>query len=148
MKKAGIRYGTAWHGTLFYGLQNIVDCKRLLESDSSKYAGHRCLRQNGTTVRGVYVTPSKACATGYAIPQNVFKDGAFHRAVLEVDVELSARTRCVNGSYQQWVFPSEAVSIVALWIHCDGGVGKGQTRLSTWDERLELPRRRAEQLMS
>ena len=64
----------------------IPECERLLERDHSKYAGHTCLRQKRKTMRGVYVTPSQACAAGYVISYHVFRDGAYRRVVVKVCV--------------------------------------------------------------
>ena len=99
MKKCGTNYMTAWHGTLWYALRHIVDSGCLLESDSSMHADHRCLWKEGKVMKGVYDTPSKACATGYAILQSIFKDGIFHRVVLEVLVN----TRKKNPLCGPWL---------------------------------------------
>ena len=99
VKKSGTNYVTAWHGTLWYALRHIVDSGCLLESDSSMHADHRCLWKEGKVMKGVYDTPSKACATGYAILQSIFKDGIFHRVVLEVLVN----TRKKNPLCGPWL---------------------------------------------
>lgn len=50
------------------------------------------------------------------------------------------KTHSVDRGYKQWVFPSNEVTLVAVWIHCNVGLNNGEPRLLNWEGELELPR--------
>eukprot|EP00812_Abedinium_dasypus_P000569 NODE_1066_length_1253_cov_1.241235.p1 GENE.NODE_1066_length_1253_cov_1.241235~~NODE_1066_length_1253_cov_1.241235.p1 ORF type:complete len:244 (-),score=25.36 NODE_1066_length_1253_cov_1.241235:255-986(-) len=78
------RWEPAYHGTLWYGLWNILSSGLLLESCSEE-KGH------DFTVAGVYSTPLLEKACYYALPQVLFNDNVYHQLVLELKVFVEER---------------------------------------------------------
>ena len=86
---------------------------------------------------GVYCSPLVDTARGYARPQVLFGDGAFHRPLLELKVDLQRLRRQRQRGGTQWVFPSSAINLRALWVHLNAPPADGEERFNSWDPALE-----------
>ena len=88
-------------------------------------------------VTGVYCTPKLSTAWGYARPQVVFGDGAYHRVILELRVSEAQRKKKRAKGGEQWVFESEDVRVHGVWIGVNMPPSSGEERLSHWDAQDE-----------
>ena len=120
----------AFHGTRWYAVWSILNSKVLLESNN-RDLGHDFWES------GVYCTPEITTARSYGIPHVLFDDGVYYRAMFEVFVDLNRRKRRRSKGGEQWVFPSEAVRVKALWVQPNAPPAPWEWRFITWDEELE-----------
>ena len=120
----------AFHGTRWYAVWSILNSKVLLESNNHAL-GHDFWKA------GVYCSPLMTTARSYAIPHELFGDGVYFRAMFEVCVDLNRRTARRAKGGEQWVFPSEAVRVKALWVQPNAPPAPWEWRFITWDEELE-----------
>lgn len=121
----------ALHGTWWYALWQILTTGMLLEStDESK--GHEF------QIPGVYVTTDRPLAVSYARPQVLFSDDVYYKVMLELRVDMSRKRQRKKTRLEQWVFPPEAVAIVAILVWPGAKVAKGEERLDIWQSDLEV----------
>jgi hypothetical protein len=122
---------TAWHGTRWYALWQIIAAGQLLESNNEG-AGH------DFWCPGVYCTPEYETGRWYARPHILFGDGVYHRAFLELRVDMSRVRRIREKGGKQMVFPGDAVIIRAVWIDVNAPPDRVDCeRFLTWDASLE-----------
>ena len=120
----------AFHGTRWYAVWPILNSKVLLESNN-RDLGH------DLWMPGVYCTPEISTARSYGIPHQLFDDGVYYRAMFEVIVNLNQRKKRRAKGGEQWVFPSEAVRLKALWVQPNSPPATNEWRFITWEEELE-----------
>lgn len=132
--KAEETWEQAFHGTWWYSLWSVLDCGVFLESDD-KALGHDFWEP------GVYCSPMLATGRWYARPQNIFGDGAYHRVLFELRVDPARRKRERQRGGVQWVFPTAAVALHAIWVQVNSPPANGEERVREWEAELEmLPR--------
>ena len=134
--EAGPTWDSAYHGTWWYALQQVVDSGVLIESNDEK-SGHEFW------IGGVFCSPNIATARRYARPQVVLDNDVYLRAMLELKVDSARRRKKRKKGGVQWVFPSEAVALVGVWIQVNSPPEKGEERLEIWNESLEATPLRA-----
>ena len=120
----------AFHGTRWYAVWSILSSKVLLESNNHAL-GHDFWES------GVYCTPEITTARSYGIPHELFGDGVYYRAMFEVIVDPNRRKKRRAKGGEQWVFPSEAVRLKALWVQPNSPPATSEWRFITWEEELE-----------
>mmetsp|Transcript_103120 Transcript_103120/g.292128 ORF Transcript_103120/g.292128 Transcript_103120/m.292128 type:complete len:288 (+) Transcript_103120:75-938(+) len=86
---------------------------------------------------GVYCSPRLHTARQYARPHVLFGDGIYHRAVLELHVDIGQRRKERRKGGEQWIFPSEAVVITAVLVEVNAPPLKGEERLDAWVAEME-----------
>ena len=119
---------TAFHGTWFYGLWNLLLTGQISPSnDESK--GHEFNRLGAL----VYCSPLFDTGLWYARAQNIFGDGVYNRCVLELAVDLEKRARAKADGGVQWTLPSEAVVICGVWVCFNCGNPKGYPHVREWE---------------
>ena len=118
------------HGARWYAVWSILNSKVLLESNN-----HALGHVFGES--GVYCTPEITTARSYGIPHELFDDGVYYRAMFEVIVNLNQRKKRRAKGGEQWVFPSEAVRLKALWVQPNSPPATSEWRFITWEEELE-----------
>ena len=57
--------------------------------------------------------------------------------MFEVFVNLNRRKKRRSKGGEQWVFPSEAVRVKALWVQPNASPAPSEWRFNTWDGGLE-----------
>ena len=121
----------AFHGTWWYSVWQLLLSGVLLQS--KKYAkGHDFWEP------GVYCTPLVSTAKWYARPHIVFGDGVYHCIMYELRVDPSKiKTERERGGVQ-WVFPSSAVMLHAVWVATNSSPRAGEQRVDSWDVALEV----------
>ncbi|CAE7783871.1 unnamed protein product, partial [Symbiodinium pilosum] len=124
-------WATAYHGTWFYGLRSILHHGVLLES-TDESAGHEFW------LSGLYVTQNLYTANWYARAQNVFNDGVFHRAIMEVKYDPAKRKKYRERGGGQIVVSSDGVAITGVIIQPNSPPNKGEERSEEWNDRLEI----------
>jgi hypothetical protein len=129
--KAGPEWEHAFHGTWWYALWTILEHGVVLESNNEK-AGH-----DFWDAGGVYCSPKLETAREYARPQQVFEDGAYHRVVLDLLVDMKQLRRKREKGGQQWTFPSQAVFVRGVLFQQNSPPQKGDERLDDWEPCLE-----------
>ncbi len=122
---------TAFHGTKWYGLRNILETSVLLESDD-RSRGH-----DFGTVPGVYVSPNFGTALCYARPQTLFQGELPYCVVLEVRVPLAGARRTKSKGGTQWVFASEQVVLVGVHVLANVRPVNGTQFMEGWIASLE-----------
>lgn len=120
----------AFHGTRWYALGLILHSGVMLNSDN-KDAGHDFWEP------GVYCTPVLSTARWYGIPHILFGDDIYHRVVMELRVNPAMRKRSRERGGVQWVFPSEATVIRAIWVQSNAPPDADERRFVFWDPDLE-----------
>jgi len=120
----------AFHGTWWYSVWSVLESGVFLESDD-RGKGHDFWEP------GVYCTPVRSTARWYARPHNVFGDGVFHRVIYELRVDPERRKRNRQRGGVQWVFPTEAVSLYAVWVQVNSPPAVGEERVNEWEPELE-----------
>jgi len=120
----------AFHGTRWYALWLILASGVMLESDDRE-AGHDFWEP------GVYCSPLMSTARWYARPHVLFGDGIYHRALLELAVDTKRRKRERMRGGVQWVFPTDAVAVRAVWLEKNAPPSAEEQRFATWDPGLE-----------
>lgn len=120
----------AFHGTWWYSVWSVLESGVLLESDD-KDKGHDFWEP------GVYCTPNRSTARWYARPHNLFGDDVYHRIIFELRADTSRRRRCRQRGGVQWVFPTDAVSLQAVWVQVNAPPSNGEERVNEWDPALE-----------
>jgi len=121
---------TAFHGTWWYAAWSILNTGIILESNDESL-GHQFWEP------GVYCSPKFSTGASYARPQILFGDSVYHRIVLELRVDPERQQKKKKKGGNQWVFPSDAVSLHAIWIRSNAPPCKGEERLNFWDPNLE-----------
>lgn len=122
---------TAYHGTWFYSLHNLLYHGVLLESCNT-HIGHEFWEP------GVYVSPKFETAREYARAHHMFDDGNYYRCVLKVvyDPDQVIKERERGGG--QVVVPSCAVAIIGVIFCADDPPRKGEERFENWSDDLEV----------
>lgn len=122
---------TAYHGTWFYSLRNVLYHGVLLESRNT-HIGHEFWEP------GVYVSPKFETAREYARAHDLFHDGNYYRCVLKVvyDPDQVKKERERGGG--QVVVPSCAVAIIGVIFCADDPPRKGEERFENWNDDLEV----------
>lgn len=122
---------TAYHGTWFYSLRNVLYHGVLLESRNT-HIGHEFWEP------GVYVSPKFETAREYARAHQMFNDGNYYRCVLKVvyDPDQVKKERERGGG--QVVVPSCAVAIIGVIFCADDPPRKGEERFENWSDDLEV----------
>ena len=77
-------------------------------------------------------------ATSYALPQNVFNDGALHCCVLELRVDYEHRHAHKSAGGVQWTFEPHLVHIVGVWINYNCGNENGSDFWQFWKPEQEV----------
>lgn len=120
-----------WHGSLFYGAENIISGNRILPS-ADKELGHRRLGEK----TGVYVSPHMYTSMWYAEAQVLFQDGVYWRLLYE----LKARGTPIFHQAKhgnQYVFPSDAIQITHVWVQSRAATAAGDAIHTSWNPLLE-----------
>eukprot|EP00418_Pyrodinium_bahamense_P079451 CAMPEP_0179068058 /NCGR_PEP_ID=MMETSP0796-20121207/29811_1 /TAXON_ID=73915 /ORGANISM="Pyrodinium bahamense, Strain pbaha01" /LENGTH=430 /DNA_ID=CAMNT_0020765111 /DNA_START=21 /DNA_END=1316 /DNA_ORIENTATION=+ len=120
----------AFHGTWWYSVWLVLESGILLESNDHE-KGHDFWEP------GVYCSPNLETARWYARPHVLFGDGVYHRVVFELRVDGSQRKRNRQRGGIQWVFPTTAVALYAVWVQINSPPYKGEERVNEWDADLE-----------
>jgi len=120
----------AFHGTWWYAVWLILKSGVLLESNN-RSLGHDFWEP------GVYCSPSLDTGLWYARPQILFGDGVYHRVIFELRVDPEQRKRDRKRGGVQWVFPSSAVAVHAIWVRTNAPPKNGEERVNGWDPELE-----------
>jgi len=127
----------AFHGTWWYSLWMVLESGVFLESDD-RQKGHDFWEP------GVYCSPNLETARWYARPQVLFADGVFHRIIFELRVDPERRKKNRQRGGVQWVFPTAAVSLHAVWVQRNAPPANGEERVYGWEPELEaLPLNRS-----
>lgn len=121
---------TAYHGTWWYSVWSVLQSGVMLESDDLTL-GHDFWKP------GVYCTPNIETALWYARPHELFADGVYHRVIFELRVDPERRSKERQRGGVQWVFPSAAVSLHAVWVRPNAPPTKGEERVREWNPQLE-----------
>lgn len=127
---------TAWHGTKIEALYSIFREGQLRES-GDETRGHRFANNS----RGVYLFPDRygTKADWYALFSNLFDDGLFWAAKLEVLRHPFGKVQR-QPPVPQMTLKAECVSIVALWLCCrDSATMEIGSWFHVWDPILEMP---------
>ena len=124
----GSSWKQAFHGTWFYSLWSILEYDYISASDDVQ-KGH----EFNTLGAKVYMSPAFGTAKTYARGQNVFGDGVYHCAVLELRVNEKQRFKHKVGGGIQWTYNSEDVYIVGVWFGHNIGNCVGYEHLRFWD---------------
>lgn len=137
---AGSSWKQAFHGTWFYSLWNILAYDYISASDDIG-KGHEFNKLGAK----VYMSPAFGTAKGYARSQNVFGDGVYHCAILELRVNETQRHKRKVAGGIQWTYDPEHVYIVGVWFGHNIGNSGGCEHLRFWDcEDEALPRDRVQ----
>ena len=120
----------AFHGSWWYSVWMLLHSGLFLASDD-RSLGHDYWEP------GVYCTPNIDTGLWYARPQVMFGDGVFHRLVFELRVDISRRTKNRQRGGVQWVCPSDAVKLHAVWVRSNAPPAKGEERVNDWEPHLE-----------
>jgi len=131
----GGRCERTFHGLNWYGLGMMLRAESILASEDIA-AGHRLL--DGWP--GVCSTPHRDTAYGYATPTTVFRDGVYHRVMVEavVDNTLSEfKKKGDQGNNESWVHPEGAVVIRAIWLFYNHPPRSGEERHVSYRPELE-----------
>jgi len=120
----------AYHGTWWYAVWLILKSGIFLESND-RSLGHDYWEP------GVYCSPSLDTGLWYARPQILFGDGVYHRVIFELRVDPEQRKRDRKRGGVQWVFPSSAVALHAVWVRSNAPPKNGEERVNEWDPELE-----------
>mmetsp|Transcript_92384 Transcript_92384/g.270444 ORF Transcript_92384/g.270444 Transcript_92384/m.270444 type:complete len:412 (-) Transcript_92384:118-1353(-) len=120
----------AFHGTWWYSVWLVLESGVLLESNDWD-KGHDFWEP------GVYCSPNLETARWYARPHVLFGDDAYHRVVFELRVDSARRKRNRQRGGVQWVFPTGAVALHAVWVQINSPPQKGEERVNEWDADLE-----------
>mmetsp|Transcript_76378 Transcript_76378/g.224012 ORF Transcript_76378/g.224012 Transcript_76378/m.224012 type:complete len:549 (-) Transcript_76378:97-1743(-) len=121
---------TAFHGTWWYAVWLILSSGVFLES-TDRSLGHDFWEP------GVYCSPCVDTGLWYARPQILFADGVYHRVIFELRVDPARRKRDRKRGGVQWVFPSAAVALHAVWVRSNAPPKNGEERVNGWDPELE-----------
>jgi len=121
---------TAFHGTWWYALRNILKTGVLVESGDAT-RGHEF------TVPGVYVSPNFETALGYARPQTLFEGELPYCVVLEVRVPSDKARKRKRSGGTQWVFASEQVVLVGVHVLANVTPAKGTEFMPGWFDPFE-----------
>merc|ERR1712187_299892 len=121
---------TAFHGTWWYSLWSVLESGVFLESNNLD-KGH------DFWMPGFYCTPHIETARWYARPHILFGDDVFHRLVFELRVDPAKRMANRERGGVQWVFPTSAVALYAVWIQSNAPPKNGEERVNEWDPKLE-----------
>lgn len=122
---------TAYHGTWFYSLRNVLYHGVLLESRNT-HIGHEFWEP------GVYVSPKFETAREYARAHQMFNDGNYYRCVLKVVYEPDQVKKERERGGGQVVVPSCAVAIIGVIFCADDPPRKGEERFENWSDDLEV----------
>lgn len=120
----------AFHGTWWYAVWLILKSGVFLESNN-RSLGHDFWEP------GVYCSPSLDTGLWYARPQILFGDGVYYRVIFELRVDPAKRKRDRKRGGVQWVFPSSAVALHAVWVRSNAPPKNGEERVNGWDPELE-----------
>lgn len=120
----------AFHGTWWYSVWSVLESGVLLESDDMG-KGHDFWEP------GVYCSPNRTTARWYARPHAVFGDGVYHRLLFELRVDPGQRKRARQRGGVQWVFPTPAIALHAVWVQINAPPKIGEERVNDWDPALE-----------
>ena len=128
--KSKPNWEVAFHGSWWYALWLILETGVFLESNDPSL-GHDFWEP------GVYCSPNVETGRWYARPQILFEDGVYHRVLFELRVDSTHRKRAREKGGTQWIFPSNAVSLYAVWVENNSPPRVGEERLDSWDPALE-----------
>lgn len=120
----------AFHGTWWYSVWLILHTGVFLESND-RSLGHDYWEP------GVYCSPNLDTGLWYSRPQILFGDGVYHRIIFELRVNQKKRKVNRKRGGVQWVFPSAAVALDAVWVRFNAPPCKGEERVRDWDPALE-----------
>mmetsp|Transcript_31974 Transcript_31974/g.56499 ORF Transcript_31974/g.56499 Transcript_31974/m.56499 type:complete len:618 (-) Transcript_31974:14-1867(-) len=120
----------AFHGTWWYSVWLILHTGVFLESND-RALGHDYWEP------GVYCSPNLDTGLWYSRPQILFGDGVYHRIIFELRVNSKKRKVNRKRGGVQWVFPSAAVALDAVWVRFNAPPCKGEERVRDWDPTLE-----------
>eukprot|EP00929_Paragymnodinium_shiwhaense_P094316 TRINITY_DN54814_c2_g1_i1.p1 TRINITY_DN54814_c2_g1~~TRINITY_DN54814_c2_g1_i1.p1 ORF type:complete len:617 (-),score=138.68 TRINITY_DN54814_c2_g1_i1:64-1914(-) len=121
----------AYHGTWWYSLWSLLASGGVFLESTNKELGHDFWEP------GVYCSPVFSTGKWYARPQVLFGDKVFHRLILELRVDPKRRKANRQRGGVQWVFPTDAVSLHAVWAQPNGAPFNGEERIYDWDPSLE-----------
>ncbi|CAE7241289.1 Ckb [Symbiodinium microadriaticum] len=135
LENAQIQPGEGWkqayHGTWFYALRSILHYGVLLES-WDKEKGHKFTRP------GLYLASCLAPSIWYARPHDLFKDGMFHRVIIEVLYDESKVLAKLGKAGNTLVLKSDAVAITGVIIQPNSPPYGGEERCEDWDDSLQI----------
>jgi hypothetical protein len=120
----------AFHGTWWYSVWLVLHTGVFLESDD-RSLGHDFWEP------GVYCSPNMDTGLWYSRPQVMFNDGVFHRVLFELRVDPKQRKVNRKKGGTQWVFPSGAVQLYAVWVRPNAPPKNGEERVNGWEPQLE-----------
>ncbi len=83
------------------------------------------------------MSPNLSTGVSYARPQVVFGDGAYHRVVLEMRVDLEQRVKTRKKGGVQWIFSSRHITLHGVWVCVNMPPTAGDERLWNWDPNDE-----------
>ena len=122
-----------FHGSPWYGAQNVLKCNRILPSASAAL-GHRNAHYKGPP--GVYTSPHMYTAMFYADAQVLFQDGVYFRVLYQVAVHgREMWHKAAHGN--QYVFPSENIRITHVWVQPYADIQKSEYVHVSWNPLLE-----------
>ena len=116
---------TFFHGSLWYGAQNIMKNNYILPS-AKEELGHRNLGYQGEA--GVYTSPHMYTSIYYVEPHVLFEDGVY-TGVCFINLQLVVSLffhKEANGN--QYVFASRQIQITHVWVQPYASIAKGDRK--------------------